>query len=572
MRKLISILFLLALVGAAHAATRIEAWISITNLPNANTNSLTWNTTSNRLWTNIIFNASTMIQTTNNIQNSRTNLKVNLDTYKFRNWHVVNYGTNTNDVVILAGTNEPIAIAIAGLWASVRYVTNTAYISDFVLAPPHSGQSNNFLIWQWTAVATNLSKGTQALEKTSFPFTNFPHTLRTSNPPMTNMNTAGGTNFGGVAKLVSGQFINVGLSNVVGTNVSFPGTGASSQQIGAGALATGDNSIAFGVGALTTNSSTIAIGKGAIASDTAALAVGDTATAFGAGSFAFGFESLATTNDSIAFGSSAASQFKRAVAIGAQATTTADNQVRLGTATWTVSIPGNADIIGTNTAGISYATNFDAASAVIHTGLLTGLVVTATSSADLTGVTMRTGNATGTVAHFTTLRGTTLTTLANGIIGNDLTVTNEAVFYGDATFAAAVNILSSAITVKDLNTTGTNKFALAISFTATNITSLANGVNLVDPGLKTFIRVSGPTAAYSLDKMTRGYDGRFVRIHKNDSFTLTLANESGSGGGAATDRLVTGTGANITVTNNPGVVEFTYDATLGRWVLGYHSL
>lgn len=128
-----------------------------------------------------------------------------------------------------------------------------------------------------------------------------------------------------------------------------------------------------------------------------------------------------------------------------------------------------------------------------------------------------------------------------------------------------------ALVTTNLHSTGTNRFDLAVSFSATNITSLANGVNLVDPGLKTTLRVSGPTAAYSIDKITRGYDERFLRIRKNDSYTLTIANESGSGGGAATDRVVTGTGANITITNNPGVAEFSYDATLGRWVLGYHS-
>jgi len=119
--------------------------------------------------------------------------------------------------------------------------------------------------------------------------------------------------------------------------------------------------------------------------------------------------------------------------------------------------------------------------------------------------------------------------------------------------------------------TGTNRFDLAVAFTATNITTLANGVNLVDPGFKTTLRISGPTAAYSIDKITRGYNERFLRIRKNDPYTLTIANESGSGGGAATDRVLTGTGANATVTNYTGTVELSYDETLGRWIMGFKS-
>ena len=171
---------------ARAVSTRIEAWISITNLaitnlPFLNTNSLTYNSVSNRVWTNTIFSAATQIPGTNSIQASRTNLKTQLDTYKFQTWHQVYYGTNTNDVIILAGTNDPIAITIGGVWASVRYVTNTVYPSDFVLVPPTAAQSNNFLTWQWTAVATNLEKSTQAISDTAFPFIKYA-TTNTAQP------------------------------------------------------------------------------------------------------------------------------------------------------------------------------------------------------------------------------------------------------------------------------------------------------------------------------------------------------------------------------------------------------
>lgn len=216
---LLCVLFLL-LSSRAEAATRIDAWLTITNLPTGNTQSLTWNASSNRVWTNIVVSAASQIFATNNVGNARTNLKVQLDTYKFRSWHVISYGTNTNDVVISAGTNEPIAISIAGLWATVRYVTNQVYISDFVLVPPHAAQSNNFLVWQWTAVATNLAKGTQALSYVDFPFTNFPHSKRTANPPMTNMNVIGGRIVPSDFLAQTGALVNVSSSNMLATNLT----------------------------------------------------------------------------------------------------------------------------------------------------------------------------------------------------------------------------------------------------------------------------------------------------------------------------------------------------------------
>lgn len=119
--------------------------------------------------------------------------------------------------------------------------------------------------------------------------------------------------------------------------------------------------------------------------------------------------------------------------------------------------------------------------------------------------------------------------------------------------------------------TGTNKFDLAISKSVTNITTLANGVNLVDPGFKSYIVVSGPSAAYSLDKLTRGYDGREIEFEKQDSFTMTINDESGSAGGSATDRIRTGTGGAVTLTNNPGSFLLRYNASLGRWVLKWKT-
>lgn len=363
----------------AEAATRIEAWITITNLPNGNTNQLTWNASSNRVWTNLIFNASTQIQTTNNIQNSRTNLKVQLDTYKFRSWHVIQYGTNTNDVIILAGTNEPIAIAIAGLWASVRYVTNTVYISDFVLAPPNTLQSNSFLTWQWSAVATNLERGTQALGGVSIAFTNFPHSFRPFNPPMTNMSVFGGTNRpndflgtnGGLRNMWSSNML---ATNLTGTSLDFTNfSGMDTNRIitnsprgnfthliatqlysfggeangmnvtnapwihsfsnrfdtvvvfsalvatNAHFPGTGVDSQKIGAGSVASGDYSVALGFDAQATTNQATAVGQGALALGVATTAYGQEAIAYTNSASAFGAAAQAVRYVSTALGAGA-------------------------------------------------------------------------------------------------------------------------------------------------------------------------------------------------------------------------------------------------------------
>lgn len=152
-------------------------------------------------------------------------------------------------------------------------------------------------------------------------------------------------------------------------------------------------------------------------------------------------------------------------------------------------------------------------------------------------------------------------------IGNGVTsTTTNQVLLGTASYTTVVPGML-AVTGTQTNTifSGTNKFQLAISYSVTNITSLANGANEIDPGFKTYIKVSGPSAAYSIDKIDKGYDGRVLTIQKTDSFTMTVVNNSGAGVLGDSAKILTGTGGTITITNNPGFVELIYDAAATRW-------
>lgn len=116
---------------------------------------------------------------------------------------------------------------------------------------------------------------------------------------------------------------------------------------------------------------------------------------------------------------------------------------------------------------------------------------------------------------------------------------------------------------------GTNQVTGQLAFTQTNNTTLANLNNVVDPLSKTYIKVSGPVLAFSIDTIQRGVDGRIIVIQNSTGQIMTIKNESGFG--SAADRIQTGTGADISDANNPGVASFIYDSAASRWILtSYH--
>lgn len=105
------------------------------------------------------------------------------------------------------------------------------------------------------------------------------------------------------------------------------------------------------------------------------------------------------------------------------------------------------------------------------------------------------------------------------------------------------------------------------AFTRTNNTSLANGNNAnVDASGKEYIKVSGPSAAFSINGIRGGRDGRQLTIENATGFTMTLENDSGVDPVAA-NRIYTGNNAGVGNTNTPGMFLLRYDSALSRWVL-----
>jgi hypothetical protein len=119
---------------------------------------------------------------------------------------------------------------------------------------------------------------------------------------------------------------------------------------------------------------------------------------------------------------------------------------------------------------------------------------------------------------------------------------------------------------------GTNVVTAGIHFTRLDNTSLANGNNAaVDiggtaGGSRTYVKVSGPTAVFSINGIAGGANGRFVKIENSTGFNMTIVNDSGVDPTAA-NRIYTGTGSDVTITNNPGFALFSYDSAVSRWKL-----
>ncbi|MFM9911086.1 MAG: hypothetical protein ACKVOW_17225 [Chitinophagaceae bacterium] len=105
----------------------------------------------------------------------------------------------------------------------------------------------------------------------------------------------------------------------------------------------------------------------------------------------------------------------------------------------------------------------------------------------------------------------------------------------------------------------------------TGTLAVANGITLaLDVNITKFsyYRVEGPTADFTIAGITEGVDGRLLTLFNRSGFTMQLNNEDPSAG--LTDRIVTGTNADITITNK-GIINLQYDGNEGKWIVKSNS-
>ena len=98
------------------------------------------------------------------------------------------------------------------------------------------------------------------------------------------------------------------------------------------------------------------------------------------------------------------------------------------------------------------------------------------------------------------------------------------------------------------------------SFTASN--GANNNITLPN---KSFIRVTGPTGAFSITGITKpaNPDGRVVILYNTTSQNMTITNDATS---TAANRILTNTGSDVATTGT-GIVSLMYSVTDARWIL-----
>ncbi len=97
------------------------------------------------------------------------------------------------------------------------------------------------------------------------------------------------------------------------------------------------------------------------------------------------------------------------------------------------------------------------------------------------------------------------------------------------------------------------------AFTATNGNN--NNINI---GGASFIRITGPTAAFTITGISGGVNGKVVILYNAATYNMTIANENTNS--TATNRITTLTGSGV-VTTGVGAITLIYDSTASRWIV-----
>ncbi len=98
----------------------------------------------------------------------------------------------------------------------------------------------------------------------------------------------------------------------------------------------------------------------------------------------------------------------------------------------------------------------------------------------------------------------------------------------------------------------------------------ANGVvaasgtnNNLGSGTFSYIKISGPTADFTITGLNNGVNGRVLIIYNAVAFNMTIANDNASS--TASNRILTLTGGDVTTTG-VGTVILIYDSNSSRWI------
>lgn len=568
--KLGNTLFFICLIIATRdllALDYVTATITITN--SASTNGMTVTVNGNvRTFTNSVVVPSTQILTNNTIGGTATNMFAQFAANPFTGVLLSRSGTNG---VIVSG--QSLTASIVSSLGTVTLSTNVI-TSAVNVRVPMSVESSG----QRAYIASQVAQGLGDY------MTNRMTNITMQTPILVSPKFTNAVNYGNA--LVSA------------------GSGTASSQFGSGTTALGDYSTAVGYS------------SGAWPSLSAVFGWGSAVYPGSASSVALGVGAFVWTNapNSLAVGplTSVNEGHTNSTAIGYGASTTAKYQIRLGVDTNTVSIPGHLDVAGgitnsyarlTNpllTNGVNYGNPFrspgaganaeqfgisslangdysiafgNVALAYGYRSVAVGVGAQVQTNADY-GLALGFGAKVYSNALFSTALGVNSTvnlTHSNSVaIGyNSSTTGSNQIVLGTSTEHVSIPgglVVGGNIT--NAHFAGTNLFNAEsdISFARKAITSLANGNNAgVIVGTNVFIEVSGPSAAFTINGIANGRDGKLIYIVNQTGFDMTVAHQSGTDPVAA-NRIIAMTGADRTTTAN-GAATLIYSGAASRWLL-----
>ena len=118
---------------------------------------------------------------------------------------------------------------------------------------------------------------------------------------------------------------------------------------------------------------------------------------------------------------------------------------------------------------------------------------------------------------------------------------------------------------------GTNnvdaELKLAPRVNSATISGYASAINL---GTNAYVRVTGASGAFTNASFTGGYAGMRVLVEVvNPGLSCVLLHQSSIGSPASTEKINTGTGALVVMTNNPAVFELIHNGT--EWLRLWNS-
>lgn len=506
--------FLLLLVAISGHSQFYTATITLTNLPAGLSSNIVVNGVT-RYWTNEpSASPSTLILQTNTIPLATTNLLNHL-TLNPLSFPVQSLRqSNPSNIIIRSLT--AMTITFGGGWASLVMVTNTTTNAVIVTMPITLHSATN---------QTNL--GTWLAEALQFSSTSFKMhwDIMDQTAGLTNNNTFTGTNTFSNGSWSGGTFTGQRVTNVIalhGTNHSlYGGTYTAPTLVNVvtlsgtlGRTTNGYNTNGIFDGPITTNLVNNGNAISSPGAGTSSEQFGTGAQANGLNSFAAGKDAIADGINSFAAGTDAYNGGDSSVAVGIGV------EIPAGVGATNVTVYGNSSSAGAPNSGAW------------------GSFVTVSQ-------------------YHTNSYG----------MGASTTETNQIMLWSSTHKVRIPGQLQVTGSMTNNFLTGSNRVGGSWSLTRRSEGGWPADHNIITNSANdNLVWLTAPAGGSTNIGFTGGYDGRVIEYTKyNGGYIMGIANESGSA--PPEERVLTGTGADVNLTNSPGHFKLRYDGTLSRWIL-----